>query len=170
MMDNNSFSANTSIGLLALAPPAYNALMRAGIRKIGDIATLTREELTEIRNFPSTSINDILEILSECGLSLAAQSSGGITQFQTVPLGAEHLDGCYIATPESAVKADAWLASTVNYDCLRSIALETGISLCYLAGKLPHFFDVLKVHQEGEEHLPMRLREYALQLSQDMAL
>ena len=46
---DNCFSADTSIGLLAMSPPAYNALMRAGIRKIGDIAALTQEELAAIR-------------------------------------------------------------------------------------------------------------------------
>ena len=75
-MMNNCFSADTSIGLLALSPPAYNALMRAGIRKIGDIAALTQEELTAIRNFPAASVNEILSILSECGLSFSDHSTG----------------------------------------------------------------------------------------------
>ena len=168
-MTNNCFSADTSIGLLALSPPAYNALMRAGIRKIGDIAALTREELAAIRNFPAASVNEILTILSECGLSLADHSTGGTAQFKTAPTEADSQDGFYIPTRGSVAKADTWLALAANYDYLCGIASESGVSLCYLAGKLPHFFDMLEAHQEGEENLRVRLREYALQLSRDVA-
>lgn len=165
-MMNNCFSADTSIGLLALSPPAYNALMRAGIRKIGDIAALTQEELAAIRNFPAASVNEILTILSECGLFLADHSTGGTAQFKTTSAEADSQDGFYIPTQDSVAKADAWLARAGNYDYLCGIASETGASLCYLAGKLPHFFDVLEAHKEGEERLRVRLREYALQLSE----
>ena len=91
-MMNNCFSADTSIGLLALSPPAYNALMRAGIRKIGDIAALTQEELTAIRNFPAASVNEILSILSECGLSFSDHSTGGTAQFKTTSAEAQPCD------------------------------------------------------------------------------
>lgn len=165
-MINNSFSVDTSIDLLALSPPAYNALMRAGIRKIGDIAALTQEELTSIRNFPFASVKDIREILCECGLSFSPQSTGGIAQFQLPPVESEYSGGFYIPTSESVVKADAWLSLDVNYDYLRRVASEHGVSLCYLAGKLPHFLDILKTHQEGEEHLRTRLRKYAQELAQ----
>ena len=168
-MMNNCFSADTSIGLLALSPPVYNALMRAGIRKIGDIAALTQEELTAIRNFPAASVNEILSILSECGLSLAEQSTGGTAQFQTAHTESDGQDGFYIPTQDSVAKADAWLVRAGNYDYLCGIASETGVSLCYLAGKLPHLFDVLKAHEEGEENFHVRLREYAMQLSRDVA-
>ena len=167
-MMNNCFSAETSIGLLALSPPAYNALMRAGIRKIGDIAALTQEELTAIRNFPAASVNEILSILSECGLSFSDHSTGGIAQFKTTSAEADNQDGFYIPTQGSVAKADAWLARAGNFDYLCGIASETGVSLYYLAGKLPHLFDVLKAHQEGEENLRVRLREYAMQLSRDV--
>ena len=166
-MMNNSFSTDPTIGLLALSPPTYNALMRAGIRKIGDIAALTQEEVTAIRNLPAASVNDIREILCECGLSFSAQSTGGVAQFQTPPVESEYSEGFYIPTSDSVVKADTWLSLDANYDYLRRVALESGVSLCYLAGKLPHFLDILKAHQEGEEHLRARLREYALQLLQN---
>ena len=100
-MMNNCFSADTSIGLLALSPPAYNALMRAGIRKIGDIAALTQEELAAIRNFPAASVNEILTILSECGLFLADHSTGGTAQFKTTSAEADSQDGFYIPTQGS---------------------------------------------------------------------
>lgn len=74
----------------------------------------------------------------------------------------------HIPTQGSVAKADAWLARAGNFDYLCGIASETGVSLCYLAGKLPHLFDVLKAHQEGEENLRVRLREYAMQLSRDV--
>lgn len=167
-MVNNAFSADTSIGLLAFSPMTYNALMRAGIRKIGDIAALTQDEVTAIRNLPAASVNDIQGILSECGLSFSDQSTGGIAQFQFSPLESERPDGFYIPTPESMAKADTWLSVSANYDYLCGVSSKTGVSLCYLAGKLPHFFDLLKAHQEGEESLRMRLREYALQVSQDV--
>lgn len=166
---DNCFSADTSIGLLAMSPPAYNALMRAGIRKIGDIAALTQEELAAIRNFPAASVNEILSILSECGLSLAKQSTGGTAQFQTAHTESDGQDGFYIPTQDSVAKADAWLAHAGNYDYLCGIASETCVSLCYLAGKLPHLFDVLKAHQEGEENFRVQLREYAMQLYRDVA-
>lgn len=169
MMNKSSFSSETSIGLLALSPPAYNALMRAGIRTIGNIAALTRDELMSIRNFPSSDASDIDSVLSECGLTFSAQSTGGTAQFNTTSAEADSQDGFYIPTQGSVAKADAWLAHAGNYDYLCGIASETGVSLCYLAGKLPHLFDVLEAHQEGEESLRVRLREYALQLSRDVA-
>ena len=142
--------------------------MRAGIRQIGDIDALTREALAAIRNFPAASVNEILTILSECGLSLADHSTGGTAQFKIAPTEADSQDGFYIPTQGSVAKADAWLARAGNYEYRCGISSETGVSLCYLAGKLPHLFDVRKAHQEGEENLRVRLQEYALQLSRDV--
>ena len=47
---------------------AYNCLKRSGITKVGQMLTMTEEDLLAVRNFGEKSLNELKDSLKERGL------------------------------------------------------------------------------------------------------
>ena len=61
---------NKSVGQLDLSVRARKALQMLGINSVGDLATRTEAELMGVKNFGSTSLDEIKERLASFGLEL----------------------------------------------------------------------------------------------------
>ncbi|MUN41466.1 DNA-directed RNA polymerase subunit alpha C-terminal domain-containing protein [Actinomadura litoris] len=70
MATTRTLQPGDPIALLNLSPRAYNALMREGIRTIGDLAACDAFDLLDIRNFGTKSLDDVHTALIQHGLAL----------------------------------------------------------------------------------------------------
>ena len=64
---------NRSVDELELSVRSYNCLKNANIKTIGDLVTRTEAEMLKTKNFGRKSLNEIMDILAEMGLSLGME-------------------------------------------------------------------------------------------------
>ncbi len=54
-----------------LSVRSYNCLKREGVSTVGELVTKTEQDLLDIRNFGSKSIDEVKQKLAEMGMGLA---------------------------------------------------------------------------------------------------
>lgn len=69
-------SLNLPVEDLDLSVRSYNCLKREGIHTVGELVARSEEDLLDIRNFGSKSIDEVKETLASLGLSLRDSSPG----------------------------------------------------------------------------------------------
>lgn len=155
---------------LGLSTRVYNALIRAGAKTAGDVALLTDEELSSITWMPQDGPTEVLHALMHIGLTLSETSQGGLVRMKN-SMPAEALKNETAVTPSVIRAADAWIADQANATRLREIAESSGISYCYLVGKLPVAVSTLQnVEVDAlSSALLDKMRWYAAELAADAA-
>ncbi len=76
-------SLNLPIEQLDLSVRSYNCLKREGIHTVGELVARSEEDLLDIRNFGSKSIDEVKETLEGIGLALR-DSSGGFDPMEAI--------------------------------------------------------------------------------------
>ena len=71
-----SESLNLPVEDLELSVRSYNCLKREGIHTVGELVARSEEDLLDIRNFGTKSIDEVRETLAGLGLTLRDSSSG----------------------------------------------------------------------------------------------
>lgn len=89
---DSEISMNASIHDLNLTMRSYNCLMREGIATIGQLVSLSEEQLLNIRNFGSKSVDEIRDRLSDMGLALR----GSVPGFEGVQFYEDGDSGAYV--------------------------------------------------------------------------
>ena len=69
-------SLNLPVEDLDLSVRSYNCLKREGIHTVGELVARSEEDLLDIRNFGSKSIDEVKETLAGLGLALRDSSPG----------------------------------------------------------------------------------------------
>lgn len=165
-MKNNV--ADISLESLGLSTRVYNALIRAGARTAADVALLSNEELSSIPWMPADGTSEVLHALMCVGLTLSGSNQCGIAHMNGAR-SAEGMSGESVLPPEVICAADAWIADQANANLLREIAESSGISYCYLVGKLPIAVKTLQgVDSDAlSSALLDKMRWYAAELAED---
>ena len=83
----------TPIEELDFSIRSYNCLMRAGIRTVGELCSLTEEDLSRIRNLGRKSTEEIKEKLAERGLTFSRPAAQGGSDTQDYSRMLEELIG-----------------------------------------------------------------------------
>jgi len=68
---------NESLYNVNICRKTRNALLRNGLKTVGDIRHLSIKQLLKIRNVGSSAINDIISMLAEYGIELPEYAKGG---------------------------------------------------------------------------------------------
>ncbi len=69
-------SLNLPVEDLELSVRSYNCLKREGIHTVGELVARSEEDLLDIRNFGSKSIDEVKETLAGLGLALRDSNPG----------------------------------------------------------------------------------------------
>ena len=69
-------SLNLPVEDLELSVRSYNCLKREGIHTVGELVARSEEDLLDIRNFGSKSIDEVRDTLANLGLSLRDSHPG----------------------------------------------------------------------------------------------
>lgn len=152
-----------SLDVLNLSTRPYNALRRAGVDSVQDLAALSDAQLKEIPYLGEQSMQEVKEAL----LAFAEHGAGNDAELAEEKAEAPAPDWPF----EDAVNAaDKWLAAEGSLDFLRKLSEEKGVSLSYLAGKLSRIAYYLGDFDSPSfpERLKSQVASYAHELAQDL--
>lgn len=168
MISNSPFCRLEALGL---STPVYNALIRAGLRTVGDVMRLTEPEISALKWMPADGPKEILTELKHIGCDVSLVSHGGIAA-QASKHSSPHVDEVCLPAFKDFYMADNWISESSNVDALRSIAVKKGLSFCYLVGKLP--IAVRAIRDAGKEFtadcLLHEMEWYAGELASDFMM